>query len=95
LGRSIEYLQQESAQASNIEIRSAVFKVMESELKDQMLARTRDSYAFAVLDPAIPPDLTDKDSPKRILYLTFGGVFGLLLGSAWALGRQRPSDSAR
>jgi LPS O-antigen subunit length determinant protein (WzzB/FepE family) len=95
LGRSIEYLQQESAQASNIEIRSAVYKVMESELKDQMLARTRDSYAFAVLDPAIPPDLTDKDSPNRVLYLIFGGVFGLLLGSAWALGRRRTSDSAR
>jgi LPS O-antigen subunit length determinant protein (WzzB/FepE family) len=95
LGRSIEYLQQEAAQSSNIEIRSAVYKVMESELKDQMLARTRDSYAFAVLDPAVPPDLTDKDSPIRILYVTFGGVFGLLLGSAWALGRQPASDRAR
>lgn len=95
LGRSIDYLQQEAAQASNIEIRSAVYKVMESELKDQMLARTRDSYAFSVLDPAIPPDLTDKDSPIRILYVTFGGVFGLLLGSAWALGRRRTSDRAR
>jgi len=95
LGRSIEYLQEEAAQASNIEIRSAVYKVMESELKDQMLARTRDSYAFAVLDPAVPPDLTDKDSPIRILYVTFGGVIGLLLGSAWALGRQRASDRAR
>jgi LPS O-antigen subunit length determinant protein (WzzB/FepE family) len=95
LGRSIQYLQEEAAQSSNIEIRSAVYKVMESELKDQMLARTRDSYAFAVLDPAVPPDLTDKDSPIRILYVTFGGVFGLLLGSAWALGRRPASDRAR
>jgi uncharacterized protein involved in exopolysaccharide biosynthesis len=94
LGRSIEYLQQEAAQSSNIEIRTAVYRVMESELKDQMLARTRDSYAFAVLDPAVPPDATDKDSPIRILYLTFGGLFGLLLGAAWALARQHPTDRA-
>jgi LPS O-antigen subunit length determinant protein (WzzB/FepE family) len=94
LGRSIDYLQQEAAQASNIEIRSAVYKVMESELKDQMLARTRDSYAFAILDPAIAPDLTDRDSPIRVLYVTLGAVFGLLLGSAWALGRRRTSDRA-
>lgn len=95
LGRSIEYLQQEAAQSSNIEIRGAVYKVMESELKDQMLARTRDSYAFAVLDPAVPPDLTDRDSPNRILYVTFGAVFGLLLGSAWALGRRPKADRDR
>ena len=94
LGRSIEYLQAEAAQAPNVEIRAAVYKVMESEFKDQMLARTRDSYAFAILDPAVPPDVTDKDSPIRILYLALGAAFGLLLGCVWALGRRAASDGA-
>jgi LPS O-antigen subunit length determinant protein (WzzB/FepE family) len=94
LARSIEYLQAEAAQAPNVEIRAAVYTVMESELKDQMLARTRDSYAFAILDPAVPPDMTDKDSPIRILYLALGGAFGLLVGCLWALGRRPASDRA-
>jgi LPS O-antigen subunit length determinant protein (WzzB/FepE family) len=68
-----------------------VYKVMESELKDQMVARTRDSYAFKVLDPAVPPDPKDRDSPNRILYLALGGAIGVLVGGIWALARQRPS----
>jgi uncharacterized protein involved in exopolysaccharide biosynthesis len=95
LGHSIDYLKQEAAQATDVEIRAAVYKVMESELKDQMLARTRDSYAFEVLDPAVPPDARDKDSPNRILYLALGGAFGLLVGSAWALARRSGSGRAR
>jgi uncharacterized protein involved in exopolysaccharide biosynthesis len=95
LGRSIQYLKDESAQIPDVEIRAAVYKVMESELKDQMLARTRDAYAFEVLDPAVPPDPKDKDSPNRILYVVVGGAFGLLIGSAWGLARRRGSGRAR
>jgi uncharacterized protein involved in exopolysaccharide biosynthesis len=95
LGRSIQYLKDESAQIPDVEIRAAVYKVMESELKDQMLARTRDAYAFEVLDPAVPPDPKDKDSPNRVLYVVVGGAFGLLVGCAWGLARRRRSDRAR
>jgi len=93
--RSIEYLRQESSQALDVEIRTAVFKVMESELKDQMVARTRDSYAFKILDPAVAPDAKDKDSPNKVLYVLVGGVFGIFVGSIWALARRRRSGSAR
>ena len=65
---------------------------MESELKDQMVARTRDSYAFAILDPAVPPDLKDKDSPTRMLYLAVGAALGLFVGCIWATGRRRAPD---
>jgi uncharacterized protein involved in exopolysaccharide biosynthesis len=95
LGRSIQYLKDESAQIPDVEIRAAVYKVMESELKDQMLARTRDAYAFEVLDPAVPPDPKDKDSPNRILYVVVGGGFGVLVGCVWGLARRRGSGRAR
>jgi uncharacterized protein involved in exopolysaccharide biosynthesis len=91
LSRSIEYLKQESAQTTELEIRSAVYKVMENELKDQMIARTRDAYAFQVLDPAVPPDIKDRDSPNRFLYLAVGGAIGIMTGSIWALARRRPA----
>ena len=89
LDRSIEYLKAESAQAHVFEVQSAVYKVMESELKDQMVARTRDSYAFKILDPAVPPDPKDIDSPNKPLYLLMGLGFGFLLGVVWAASRQR------
>jgi uncharacterized protein involved in exopolysaccharide biosynthesis len=95
LGRSIQYLKDESAQIPDVEIRAAVYKVMETELKDQMLARTRDAYAFEVLDPAVAPDPKDKDSPNRILYVVVGGAFGLLAGCVWGLARRRGSGRAR
>jgi len=93
--RSLDFLKQESAQAADVEMQTAVFKVIETELKDQMVARTRDAYAFKVLDPAVPPDAKDKDSPNKPLYFTLGGVFGLIVGSIWALSRQRRSGGAR
>ncbi len=94
-GRSIEFLKQEASQAQDVEIRTAVFKVMESELKDQMVARTRDSYAFKILDPAVPPDAKDKDSPNKPLYVILGGAFGIFVGCVWALARRRRAGSGR
>jgi len=87
--RSIDYLTSESTQASVVELRSAIYKAMESELKDAMIARTRDAYAFKVLDPAVARDPDDTDSPNKPLYIALGGVFGLLLGMIVAASRER------
>jgi uncharacterized protein involved in exopolysaccharide biosynthesis len=88
LRRSIEYLKTESSQAPLIELQSAVYKVMESELKDEMLARTRDAYAFKILDPAVPRDPKDTDSPNKVLFVVLGAGLGILVGAAWAGARQ-------
>jgi uncharacterized protein involved in exopolysaccharide biosynthesis len=89
LTRSIDYLKAESAQAGVVEVQAAVYKVMESELKDAMLARTRDAYAFKVVDPAVPADLKDKASPKTVLDVGIGCAFGLVVGLIWAASRRR------
>jgi len=64
---------------------------MESELKDAMLARTRDAYAFKVLDPAVVRDPWDTDSPNRPLIVALGCCFGLLIGLVLAARSQRRS----
>jgi LPS O-antigen subunit length determinant protein (WzzB/FepE family) len=87
--RSLDYLTSETSKTSVVELRAAIYKAMESELKDAMLARTRDAYAFKVLDPAVVPDAKDIDSPSKALYLVLGAVFGLLLGIAIAASRER------
>jgi uncharacterized protein involved in exopolysaccharide biosynthesis len=87
--RSIDYLKAEAAQSSVVELQAAVAKTMETELKDAMLARTRDAYAFKVLDPAVVRDPKDIDSPNKPLITALGGGFGLFLGVILAASRQR------
>ncbi len=87
--RSLAYLTNETANTSVVELRAAIYKAMESELRDAMLARTRDAYAFKVLDPAIPRDYKDRDSPNRILYGLGGALLGLLAGIVIAASRRR------
>lgn len=88
--RSIEYLKAESARTSTVEIASAISKVMETELKNAMLARTRDAYAFQILDPAVAPDPKDKDSPNIPLIVALGAIVGFFFGLIVAAARRRP-----
>jgi uncharacterized protein involved in exopolysaccharide biosynthesis len=91
-GRSIEYLKAEAAQTSTVEIGNAISKLMETELKNAMLARTRDAYAFKVIDPAMVADLKDKDSPNKPLIVFLGAIFGLIVGLIAAAVRQSRSE---
>jgi uncharacterized protein involved in exopolysaccharide biosynthesis len=86
--RSIEYLKSEAAQTSTVEIGNAISKLMETEMKNAMLARTRDSYAFKVIDPAVASDVKDRDSPNKPLIVVLGAAFGFLAGVIVAAVRQ-------
>ncbi len=87
--RSIDYLKAESARTSTVEIATAISKLMETELKNAMLARTRDAYAFQVLDPAVAPDPKDRDSPNTLLIVVMGASFGFVVGLIIAAVRRR------
>jgi uncharacterized protein involved in exopolysaccharide biosynthesis len=87
--RSLDYLKEEARSTSLVEVQAAVDRTMENELKDAMLARTRDAYAFKVLDPAVVRDPKDIDSPNKLLLVVMGCGFGLLVGVIWAGLRQR------
>lgn len=78
--RSINYLTSEALRTADVDIRSTVYKVMESELKNVMLARTRDAYAFKVIDPAMVRDRRDRDSPNRPLVVFLGLFLGIIVG---------------
>jgi uncharacterized protein involved in exopolysaccharide biosynthesis len=95
LTRSLDYLKAESAETSEVEVRSAVYKLMETELKNAMLARTRDAYAFKILDPAVIRDPKDVDSPNKPLIVFLGLIFGFLFGVIAAGVRQRRSKRHR
>jgi uncharacterized protein involved in exopolysaccharide biosynthesis len=78
--KSIEYLKSEAQRTNSVEVGSAISKLMETELKNAMVARTRDAYAFKVLDPAVPSDPKEHESPNRPLIVVVGGGVGFAVG---------------
>lgn len=88
-GRSLEYLKAEVAQTSTVETTNAISRLMETELKNTMVARTRDAYAFKVLDPAVAADLKDRYSPNKPLIVIMGAILGFAVGVIVAAVRQR------
>lgn len=76
--RRIEFLRTAAAAAETIELRQAIYKLMESELKSRMVASSRVDYAFKVIDPALVPDARDRVRPKRALLAVLGAGLGTL-----------------
>lgn len=89
--RSIDYLEKEALTTPDVDVRTSVYKVMESELKNAMIARTRDAYAFKIIDPATVRDRRDRDSPNRPLVVLMGLFLGILVGVVIAAIRERRS----
>jgi uncharacterized protein involved in exopolysaccharide biosynthesis len=78
--RNLEYLQKASDATSIMEVKSTIYKLMESEIKKQMIASGDRNYAFRVVDPAVVPER--KVFPARSRFLIFGALVGVLTWSA-------------
>jgi uncharacterized protein involved in exopolysaccharide biosynthesis len=76
--RNIRYLKTQQEQVSQIEVRQAVARLLENEIKTVMLAQGTDEYAFKVIDHAEPPK--KPDWPPRTFFILGGVVCGLLVG---------------
>ncbi len=87
----IQYLNRELARAQVVEVRTSLSRVLESELKREMLANVTEDYAFRVLDPALAPDADDHVSPNRPLMLIAGLVVALFIATSIAAVRHRAS----
>jgi uncharacterized protein involved in exopolysaccharide biosynthesis len=85
--RNVEYLKEQTANTTAIEVQQALFSLVESETKKLMLANERIEYAFAVADPAVAPEI--RSSPKRTLVLLAGLALGLFVGFSIAFVRAR------
>jgi len=85
--RNLEYLQKASDTTSIMEIKATIYKLMETEIKKQMIASGDKNYAFRVVDPAVVPE--HKVFPKRSTFLIFGALIGALAWPAIILVKSR------
>jgi len=76
---AIEFLQEELKGQSTVAIQSAINQLIESQLNNKMLAKTRPQYVYATLSPAMPPPETAYVSPDRPLTMLAAAVAGGLL----------------
>jgi uncharacterized protein involved in exopolysaccharide biosynthesis len=78
-----------------VEFQSILYKMIESEASNIMLAKVQKEYAFKVIDPAFVPE--SAVGPRSAPITSVGILMGLLIGCTQALiriairGRLRPT----
>jgi uncharacterized protein involved in exopolysaccharide biosynthesis len=93
--RSIEYLNRQLEKTQVREVQTALFRLLESQLKTVMLAQVNDEYVMRVIDPAVPPPANDFVRPKRGLIIAVGFVLGLVIAAGLVVWRESGSAAAR
>ena len=83
--RSISYLEEELSKTNVVGIQQAVFGLIEAQTRAAMIANVRHDFALKVIDEARPT--SDPSSPKTLLMIAIGLVFGFAVGWCIALWR--------
>ena len=83
--RDINYLGQEAQQTNVVQLKRAIFTVLQHELEQSMLARGTKEYAVTIIDPAVPPG--QPTWPKKKLWIAVGLFLGLLCSCFFVIFR--------
>jgi uncharacterized protein involved in exopolysaccharide biosynthesis len=81
--RRLAYLNEQLAQASLVELRQAIARLIENEIQNIMLAKAQTEYAFRVIDPPRVP--REPVAPRGALTMVIAGLLGGSLGVLLAL----------
>jgi uncharacterized protein involved in exopolysaccharide biosynthesis len=73
---TIDYLNEQLEKTQTLEVKAALSRIIETQLKNLTLAKVREDYAFRVVDAAVLPDQEDVTSPKRWLFAMVGFFIG-------------------
>ncbi|MDY6945381.1 MAG: Wzz/FepE/Etk N-terminal domain-containing protein [Pseudomonadota bacterium] len=78
--RALQYLQKELRTQTALEVRLAINELIESQLRNKMLANTQPEFVYTVLEPAMPPHIDDYVTPNPPLMAAACGVLGSTIG---------------
>lgn len=91
--QSIEFLNKELEKANALDLRAAIYRLIESQVNNQMVANVQREYAFRFIDHAVAPQI--RFSPKRVVMAIVGAVLGLFLAFCAVLFRNRNTGASR
>ena len=96
--KNIAFLKKELAKTSVVDMRQAIYRLIEAQTESIMLASVREEYVLKVIDPAVPPKI--KSKPKRKLMVILGFAGGLMFAVFIAffrdfLANQLKSESSK
>ena len=80
---AVGFLNHELQSTTEVVAREAIGRLIESELKQRMLANVTQEYAFRVVDRALPPDSDDRVGPHRLQLIIGGAIAGFALVILW------------
>lgn len=78
--RSIQFLTSEGERNPSLAVKEAIYRLMETQMKQLTFAEGREDYAFKFVDRAITPDPRDFIWPRRLFMTCLGGLAGGILG---------------
>lgn len=85
--KTIAYLEEQLGKAGTIEVRQALYSLIEAESKKIAVAHAREQFAFKVIDPAVAP--RKKIRPNRVAILIAGFLAGLIVSGIWSVLSRR------
>jgi uncharacterized protein involved in exopolysaccharide biosynthesis len=78
----IEFLNKAAADAATVELRQAIYRLVEAQVNAEMMAATKPDYAFLVVDPAVPAGVDEYVRPQTWLMVVVAAMFGTALAGA-------------
>jgi uncharacterized protein involved in exopolysaccharide biosynthesis len=87
----IEFLDKAAENAATVELRQAIYRLVETQVNAEMMAATKPDFAFVIVDPAVPPGVNAYVRPQTMLLALIAAMFGggLAFGVLVMLGRVR------
>ena len=77
---AVGYLEKEFEATTAVATREAIGRLIETQVKQRMLASVTPEYAFRVIDPAVAPDRDQVHFPNKFLMVLAGPIVGLFFG---------------
>jgi len=81
--QNLQYLREQADKTSIFEVRQALYRLIEGELKNSMLARGTEEFAFKTIDAAVAPQ--SPSWPATVPLLIGGPLVGLLFGCLYVV----------
>jgi uncharacterized protein involved in exopolysaccharide biosynthesis len=78
---SLVFLEKELAVTTEIGERETLFRLIEAQIRQRMLATVTQEYAFRVVDTATAPDANESVRPKKLFMVAAGLIIGVMVGT--------------